>query len=104
MSLARPYIYYQVITNPNGNTLRLVCSWEIATKRQAKKMLKKLLTLWANQVKKPDGSTVNEDDVFPTVQKFINERILTLAEAKAFCLDYCSEFVFNTALTKGGQQ
>ena len=100
MEKRKPYIYGQIKAHKDGNRIQLVCGGKYATKRQAKSILKKLFTMWHNQVLKGELQEVNADDVFPTVKKFIDEKSLTFEEAKTFCLKHCSEYVFNYELEK----
>ena len=100
MEKRKPYIYGQIKAHKDGNIIQLVCGGQYATKRQAKSILKKLFTMWHNQVLKGEWQEVNADDVFPTVKKFIDEKSLTFEEAKTFCLKHCSEYVFHYELEK----
>ena len=52
----------------------------------------------SSQYKKPLGGTFDCDDVYPNIKKMIADGSITMIQAKYICMNYCSEYVFNTKI------
>ena len=92
------HVCYTLVVKPVRKTVLKYYGDKVSLE-EAETIIDFLFTVhFSSQYKKPLGGTFDCDDVYPNIKKMIADGSITMMQAKYICMNYCSEYVFNTKI------